>query len=357
MSNDKGTIHIFLVSSPLQVISVTNIMFQFLKSKNEDSLLFCEGERLKTQISDETLWTQVIYGLDTRPSLNNATKNLRHNFKILSEIINEYKHVELYISDLYWLLNNIVFSELRLKYGKDYRCTLFDEGMVLYQQNSSSLWRQCLKWLWQKTKGFKCTFISGKQKQQKRLVSQIFAYHPTLLGHSCIPIQTLNPELLKHSFEQLMDSASIGLAPNQFPEGGLLYLSQPYYRVMPLENFKELIERMVTYFRAQGIKDFYIKPHDADSQAWIASLEKDYGFIPFTKVRSGIAIETLATRLKFDIVVSIGSSALLNLKLFGFRHNVISYGLTETAKNHSSLRRAHQAIKRLYVSLNVSMIN
>ncbi len=349
-------LHLFLVSSPLQTITVSNILKQYLGKPDEDICLFCEGDRLKSQV-DESLWTKVIYGNDTRPSINKAKKSIRTNLNLLKPLVDSYEKIILYVGDLYWLFNNTMFSMLKNRKLKYFKCNLFDEGLVLYRHDKEkyiNLKKQFVKFIWQRLHGFSASLLWRDPIQIPCWINRIYCYHPGLLkAPDWVEVKDLDVNYISDYLEE--QRSSLPELP-VIGERTLLYLSQPYYRVMPLDKWKQVITSLKNYARTLGVKDIYVKPHDGDTREWINYLLEEGGFKLFTKVRSGVAIELLASELSFDYVVSTGSSALFNLKLFGYNGKVISYGLEKSAISRK-IKKLHEASFRIYKHVGVETVD
>ena len=123
---------------------------------------------------------------------------------------------------------------------------------------------------------------------------------------------------------------------------------------MPESDYEQVIVEMLEYFKLKGYSKFYVKPHDADRSDWLSKLSQKYGVEIFDLLQS-VPVESFASTLQCGVIVSICSSALLNLKLFGYRGHVVSFGIDKCSVK-KSIRRAHEEAKTMYLKAGVQVI-
>lgn len=341
--------HLFLVSSPLQAISATNIRLQYLKDvKDKDILLFCEGGEYES-IVDSTVWNNIIFGRNTRPSIYNAKDNIRFNLKLIESFCQDKStnSITLYISDLYWLFNNVVFAHMSKQFSGHFSSAIYDEGVVMYAKQQLSVRDFLLslkKYIWIKVNGFQGIMLRPSNYEHRNpLVEYIYCYHPELFENNLRRNKavTLYPEIVIPSIIRVTGSS----APIGYDANSLLFLSQPLYRIMDEEDYKAIIINMMQYFSKKGISNFVVKPHPADKKEWMDYLINDLGFKVFP-LDSNIAIEAYAHRLNFGYVVSFTSSALLNLNKFGFKGKSVSYGINAIPDNGKANKKTIEIFKK-----------
>ena len=312
--------------TPLQLLAATNLRLQY---KLENSILIYEGSVLQSLVIP-SLWEVVYEGWQSRTVTHQPGKAIRFNLCLLHDVLERFTpdNVCLYISELQWMCNKAFYAMLRKKFPNSLKVCFLDEGLHFYINNKKfseeTKLKTWLKFIWMRLHGLPSTHEYTYQFYKKKRVQSLYAYHPNLFE----PELYANAEVFKLDADYLSKYTNkictiehdIG-APKE-----LLFLSQAYYWDIPESSFKEVVVDMVSYFRAKGVEQFYVKPHHSDTVEWIDYLCSELGF-QITKLPQNMPIEIYARQLKYECLVSISSSALLNLKTFGYEGSVLSYGM------------------------------
>jgi hypothetical protein len=298
------------------------------------------------------LWTSVIAGVDTRPEYGNAAKRLRRHLSALRShvVFNSYQEIELVVSDLSWLMNNILVawvSRLCSKRHIDFRLSLLDEGAVLYSGTRLGLRRTAksvAKYAFLRLNRFPALLVHPKNADYlHRLCTHIYCLHPDLLDvPSRVTKERIHSEMLNEIYGDRIPTLVL-------PLRSCLYLSQPLYKLVGTERQLAVVHALREALCAQGIFQLFYKPHHADLPEWCELLEKECGFEPIS-MREMVPIEMLAARCDADIIVSHICSALLNLKSYGYRGRVIAYGLDQLSSafsERSQLEDYTRALRRI----------
>lgn len=349
-------LNLFVISSPLQLLTVTNIQLQFPKKHNENSILFVEGERYHHPAANDG-WDEIVIANYVRPRIDNLIKNIRLNLQSIDTLLTKHKptRVKLFISDLYWVSNNVIFAYLLKRFKDNMSCALFDEGCALYTKPDLSYrdrMRSFIKWMALKTAGMPYLILHKKSFDQGNpLIHSLYCYHPELFtGERLRKSIGLNPELLQSFLAQLTKLNE----PTTIRQKTLLFLSQPYHLYIPMAELKIIMNNMKDYFQKKGVNEFFLKPHHLDKPEWKNILENELGFKTYTGNVS-IGIEAAARYLDFEYVVAFSSSALLNLKKFGYRGEVVSYGREQIGR-FRQIRKINKKVYEIYTKKAVTMV-
>ena len=277
------------------------------------------------------LWTKVIAGCDTRPEYGNIAKRLRdHLCALRSQFpFDSYSEIELIVSDLSWLMNNVLLAWLSRfcsERGIEFKLSFLDEGAVLYtgtRMHARGTLKSFTKYVFLKLNGFPSVFIHPKNRDYLHgLSSRIYCLHPELLNPPPgVTLERIHPELLERLYGDRLQTMSL-------PSRSCLYLSQPLYKVVGIDRQLAIVESLCKSLRANGISQLFYKAHHADLPNWCHLLEKTFGFQPVAPQQM-LPIEMLASRCDAALIVSHVCSALLNLKSYGYQGRVIAYGINQ----------------------------
>ena len=298
------------------------------------------------------LWTNMISGVDTRPEYGDVSKRLRgHLSDVCSQVaFTAYAEIELVISDLSWLMNNVLLgylSGLCSRLGIDFRLSLLDEGAVLYSGTRLGLRRtvrSIAKYVFLKLNRFPAVLVHPRNADYlHRLCTRIYCLHPQLLQvPSRVTKERIHAELLTKVYANR-------IPPLDLPPQSCLYLSQPLYRLVGIDRQLAVVRCLREALLAQGIERCFYKPHHADRKEWCELLEAECGMAPIS-LREAIPVEMLVPRCNAELIVSHICSALLNLKTYGYKGRVIAYGLEELSSafpERSQLEDYTAALQRI----------
>ncbi|GJM07319.1 MAG: hypothetical protein DHS20C10_10530 [marine bacterium B5-7] len=323
--NHKSELNLFCVHSPLQVVSAHCVSAQYFKEKRR--VLFCE-DRAYQRCTSDAYWDDIFFGLMTRSVTHNAAKNIRANLAVIDEILQKYqpRSISLYVSELQWMCNNAIYTYLARYFTPgNLKLSFIDEGFHLYIDTpdySIELRRKrFLKYFWMRFHRLPCQLRSTISTYKKENVHAVYCYHPELLESE----KYKNCHICSLSNKVIGDySTEIGVTEKFGDNDSALFLSQPYYRHIPPRIFKNVLRQMKRNL-SDDVKHIFYKPHPSDSEEWMAFLEQELGFKPLP-LSKDVPIELVARYLDFKCVVGISSSALLNLRKFGYTGDIISFG-------------------------------
>jgi hypothetical protein len=188
----------------------------------------------------------------------------------------------------------------------------------------------------------------------KKEITAIYCYHTHLIDkahYSNASIQSIDANGINHLIKETLPV----IVEEPDPEKKLLLLSQAYYWDISEQSYKQVMIDLMHHFKARGVKNFYIKPHHSDKPEWIDFMQKELGFrlAPFSK---DIAIELYAKQLTYDYIVSVSSSALLNLQVFGFPGALASFGAKRCSLTNK-FRDIHNLILPLFCANNIEVVD
>ncbi len=277
------------------------------------------------------LWTFVLPSCDTRPEYGEVVRRLRQSLANLKREIplEKYSRIRLVVSDLSWLMNNVLvtmLSQLCRRLGIDFGLSLLDEGSVMYTGVRFGLrrsLRSVAKYLYLRAHRLPATLIlPGNVDYFHRLCDRVYCLHPQLLTvPERVALEEIRTDLLESVYGDVIPALSC-------PPRSCLYLSQPLYKLVGKDRQLAVVRSFVARFSSEGIKAFCYKPHHADLPFWCQLLEKECGLRPLD-FRETVPIELLASRCTAEVVVSHSTSALLNLRRYGYGGRVVAYGLPQ----------------------------
>jgi hypothetical protein len=300
----------------------------------------------------EEMWTKALALPDTRPEYGDAAAKIRKNLATLAAAFPPagYSQIELVVSDLFWLSNNVLVAQLAGFCGKrkiGFRLALMDEGSVLYSGTRLGVRRtlkSLAKYAYLKLHGFPALLIRpGNADYLHPLCHKVYCLHPQLLRLPArVEMETIEPRWMASVYDPER-------TPISLPARSCLYLSQPLYKRVGIERQLEVVAESKSYMQREGVTHFYYKPHHADLPEWIERLERDCGFQPLA-LREQLPVELLARLCEAEVVLSHNTSALLNLRLYGYRGRIISFGLQKLRTafpDHSQFEDYLTAVNRI----------
>jgi hypothetical protein len=321
-------IHLFLCSSPLQVVHAHMLRSRCPDFTAGDSLLFYEPGISPELIRFES-WKQVVALQSGKREFGNAPDHIRENVKEIQRVLEhgQYASVHLVIDSLFWLTNNVVAAMLLNRCRKEgiaFSFSILDEGAVLYTSKEMS-WARLLR-CWARSAyltahGLGTVILTRRSAEYRhRLCGAVYCLHPDLITPPPrVRVVPLRPEWLQSAYGDCF-------GPFEFPQRSCLYLSQPLYNQLGVSGQTELLLACRDALARRGIKNFYYKAHHFDQPAWLASLEQRCGFRPVSP-NGTLPVEVVASQCNADVIFSHFSSALLNLRVYGYRGTIVSYGL------------------------------
>ena len=315
--------NLVIISSPLQALTVWFLLNSEASFNQQKVTVYVEGDYYIPRISG----VRFININDTRGRNYAAIKN---NLELIMR--NVHSSSKLWISDLLWPMNNAVYSALLAKGTLD-KVMFFDEGIILY-------WMERLSALRFTRELVKFSFLKHKTKVSFSAPSirpfygnshngEVFAFHPELLT-SDHKVRSIRIDFdMVSRFNKALDE---GDSDPDFIQWGVrapavLLLNQPYYRVSSKDKFRSLVVNATNRIMSMGYSDLYVKLHPSENVSVFLEFYKPLGY---KSVLEGarLPIEAkLHAMLPNTALVSFNSSALLNATAFGFRGEVISYGL------------------------------
>jgi hypothetical protein len=320
-------LNIFLCSSPLQIVHSHIVRYCYFQDGSGDCILFCEPP-VDERLVRRNVWRTANTLAPTKREYGSAVRNIRHNLQtILREVdFRRYGSVHLLVSDLFWLMNNVTVATLARECkarGVVFSFSILDEGALLYTIGRLSWKRKFRCWgrsLYLAANGLQ-TVIVGQSNADYRhpLCRAVYCLHPQLIAvRANFPVLPIQPH-------HLADVYGDDLGRLDLPEGSCLYLSQPLYSRIGIAGQAELVSACREMLAGQGIRNFYYKAHHFDRQDWLEVLESQ-GFHRISTSRS-FPVEVWARACNAEVIFSHFSSALLNLRLYGFEGRVAACGL------------------------------
>jgi hypothetical protein len=117
------------------------------------------------------------------------------------------------------------------------------------------------------------------------------------------------------------------------PDRAALVLGQPYHRINQA-GFKTLLAGLAQHLRQTGCSRVFVNLHPSEGMEVFESYYRDLGF-EIGCPDMNAPVESIMQALPAtSTLVSFNSSALLNARKFGFRGEVIAYGLDWVAAQY-----------------------
>lgn len=327
---EKQRVHLFLCSSPLQAVHAHMLRSQCPDFAQDEALFFYEP-RVSTRLVQHDLWSEVVALQSSKREFGNAPRNIRENLKQMRcALAYRRRHsINLVIDSLFWLMNNVAAASLRswcLEQNISFSLSILDEGAILYTTKRMS-WKRLFR-CWGRSayllaNGLRSVVItSGSADYRHPLCTALYCLHPELLSPpSRIRVVRLRAEWL----EPVYGGSFEGF---EFPASSCLYLSQPLSGQIGVDQQAELVLACRRFLERKGIVNFFFKAHHFDDPKWLDVLEKRCGFGP-VPWEGTLPVELLAARCNADAIFSHFSSALLNLRFYGYKGNILCFGLEQ----------------------------
>jgi hypothetical protein len=319
--------HVFLCSSPLQLVHAHLVRRYCLEADASDCFLFCEPP-LDVRLVEPQMWHAVVPLPSSKRVDGNAVGAIREALQRITEMVNvtSYTAVHLVVSDLFWLLNNVAVAKFGAdlpRRGIEFDISILDEGAILYTTRNLG-WQRRVRALGRSAylavHGLPSVIVrQGNADYRHPLCRTLYCLHPELV--------TAPPGVRKIALEPHRIDAVYGdrLGEVQLPERSCLYLSQPLYHYIGIARQRALVNASREMLKRRGMQNFFFKPHHFDTTEWQQSLETDCGF----RMVAGhsLPVEVWAKRCNAEIVFGHFSSALINLPVYGYGGRVIACGL------------------------------
>ena len=311
---------VFLISSPLQALACWLIIKddKFLKKSN--IIVFTEGE----------YELPVIKGVSQIKLLNTRKnkKNVKRNLEVIMSNIDV--NCELWVSELLWPMNNVVYSNL-LALNRIESVNFLDEGVVMYCNITHSTYayaREFMKSFILKLYFKHYTLPSRKMFSESKKNGRIVAFNPELIKNF------ENVEKINLN-EMLIDKFSANFIKNHHKNDideinkskkSVLILAQPFYRVMKLGQFDKILLELKKYLIGRDINNIFIKLHPSESLKDYEKYYRELGFkLVFSDLETTPAEIILSKLNKNTKVASFGTSSFINARKFGFFGEMIVY--------------------------------
>jgi hypothetical protein len=277
----------------------------------------------------------------------NKKRAINQNCKYILSFADQ--QTTLWLSELFWPMNNALYAYIR-RAKKILGLNFFDEGMVLYwleMMGKRRYMRELLKSIFLK-------FFLGNYfvlNKNPFLVpednSLIYAYHPELIN-SANKFEIKVDKGHLHKYRELsgisLDKHSLG---NEIGDKAALFLTGPYYRLSSKHAFDALLTSLVKRLTSLGYSKLYIKLHPTETMDDYKLYYEKHGF-KLAFFGEHYPVEVYGDLLGNGLcLVGFNSSALLNLRKFGFRGVLLSFGLdyiSSLAKFDSNLMCAQKML-------------
>jgi len=316
-SNDMA---IFLVHTSLQAL----VCYLYIKNRiniySKRTLVFLEGEIKMPPIN----------GVSFIKIINTRGDKLavKENIKLIQSYINF--NCELWVSELIWQMNNALYSHLLSK-DRLKSINFFDEGSIMYL-NTEHSWkfflRQLLKSVILKLYYPKYSLIKRKMYFTNKKNGLVLAINPNLIegsNHNIIELEYDKDMVSK--FLSIVEQKDAQYLNDIFKDRIILFLSQPYYRIISEKKFNEFLEQVSRVIDNDQSGNLYIKLHPSEKLDVYEKYYKKFGFKILDKC-SSVPMEALLHLLTPDsVIVSSNSSLFFNARKFGFKGEIISVGL------------------------------
>jgi len=337
-------LHILLCSSPLQFVHAHLVRHSGVLGEGEVQL-FSEPP-ISPMVMVPRMWDGVTELASSRRQFGNAIANIRRNLEIIEANINlaNYDHIHLVISDVFWLMNNVVLATLSRKcekLGIKFTFSILDEGAVLYF-GARLTWKRTLRcWgrsLYLAANRLDTVFVSDANADYRNeLCERVFCLHPKLIpAPATVEKVRINPDLLDEIYGDRFGTLAM-------PPASALYLSQPMYVKLGIDAHMRLVLASREVLEKQGIRRFFYKAHHFDTREWTSALESRCGLEPISN-SGDLPVEVWGRRCSAEVMFSHFSSALLNLGAYGFRGRVMAVGLNHLVRVFRDTNEYHQYV-------------
>lgn len=324
----SGIQMIFLISSPLQALACWLIIKDNSFLKKSNIIVFTEGYYTLPDTAN-------VKRIEVKNTRKNK-KNIKDNIEIISSSI--HGKCELWVSELLWPMNNAAYSNLKAN-NRIKSVNFFDEGVVMYFNTTHTTYqyaRELLKSFILKFYFKHYTFPSRKMFSESEKNGRVASFNPELIDNFkniekiCIKQNIINEfaeNFIKKNHKREIDRINKSKEP-------VLILAQPFYRVMQSSKFEEILIKLKNYLNSRDVSDIFIKLHPSESLKDYKSHYHHLGFkLVFSDLQSTPA-EVLLSKLNRNVkVASLGTSAFINARKFGFCGEMIVYGFEQIVLN------------------------
>lgn len=338
-------INVYFAHTPLHIYLIEKII---KLNKINRNYLFLEFENTKQLNINEELFESIIRLDDLYIGDNIRFQN---GNKIINEILLKldkftagFESVNIFMSDIKWLLNNNIYHRIIKKDRDKYKFINFPDGfstMTITKTTLKDKIKFFLKSIYGHTFGTK-----------------YYYYNSDLLGLSLADeIYSLEPKLLNVKTNvrniELRDNVKVNQRKG-------IFLSQAITNLLPKESYIEFIQNVAIYLNNLGLDKIYYKPHHFEQNKYFKEIESILEQHNITIIINSRCAEELISDENIGLVVSFNSSALFNLKLmFGDDIKCISFKFNEILKS-STFKLKEQELtksKELFDKFNVEIIN
>jgi len=332
MTSRRKAATIFLCSSPLQLIHAHLVRHNYLAAHDSDYFLFHEGSVSKQLIVDK-MWTSVTELTSSKRAHGKAHQNITTNLETIFAQVHwdQFSSIEVIISDLYWLMNNVAvaaISRMCRVSKKQFSFSILDEGAVLYTGDRLG-WKRSIRCLGRSAylflNGLETIVVRNSNADYRHPACQtVYCLHPAFLRvPDHVPKLPIDPERLDEVYNHAFGDLRVEPL-------SALYLSQPVYQTIGIAGQAELVRASQDMLRRQGIVNFYYKPHHFDSDEWRKTLQQEIGFSPIPNGH-GLPVEVWAKSCNAEVIFGHFSSALLNMRAYGYQGRVVACGLKQVS--------------------------
>jgi|GEM_PF-2821093 len=340
---------VFLVSSPLQALVVYLLLSDSKAYGINAPIVILEGNYDIPLLNG----VKTIRMYDTRSRI---VSEMKENVSLIEKEI-KYQ-CNLWVSDLLWPMNNLAYATL-LSGNKISAINFFDEGLVLYLKYKLSLatyFREAVKACILRARYSSYSIPARMPFSGNHLNGRILAIHPELLD-GVMGVEKLEIDVNKvHEFSRLAGD-SINHSKITHAANPLLFLSQPYHRFSSASEFEKIMSGLMKYLEQSGFTELFIKLHPSESSE---EFEKHYASFGFSRVMEDIRSPIEANVLNMpssSTLLTFNSSALLNVKKFGFPGKLISYGLDWVEKKFPYQRKVFVKQHQLFRHVGADVVS
>ena len=277
------------------------------------------------------MWKEVVLLGTSRRDVDGAPGRISANLDLIDATIDfdRYDSVHLLISDTFWLMNNAALAALSRKCrraGRKFWFSILDEGAVLYtsaELNLKRSLRALARSVYLRSHGLPTALIGQRNANYRHpLCRTAYCLHPELLVPAApVTFSRIFPDEIEEIYGDIFGKATL-------PPSSAVYVSQPLYGRIGMKRQAEIVKRSCEELRAQGASNFYYKLHHFDTPQWKIALQDVCGLEPLPCI-STFPIEVWARECNAAVIFGHFSSALLNLKSYGFKGRVVASGLEQ----------------------------
>lgn len=339
--------NIFLINSPLQALN----SWLIIKDKSlTNCVVFVEGQNCYFPALDNC---EIIYLPTTfRLKWDVIKSNLSQIESYFSNPFN------LFITDPFFAHNCVVISAAYR--SKNLQFIYFvDEGMVIYWFTKVP-WQRLVRgaglYIISKIKTGNGVFPRRYPFETMRSIGGLYCLSPHLesIGwpNDVYPICTSAIGLYSKNIIPQHHELFVQAPPGK---KRILFLAQPHHYFIPKDSFAEIIKRFSDWLSSEGYNDVWLKPHHQQNPEDVKACYSGLKYhLCFSEIQ--MPAECLAPFLTGVDVVSNSSSALINMKAFGFHGRVISQGYEDVAQHYTYSRSHLDRQKVLFVKAGVEVI-